>query len=94
MLTGTTPEANVGMHTQSSPITFVNKQSPPTLILYGIADSVVLLSQSEKLRQALQAAEVSHEFAVFNGETHGWWRPAAQSLSFDRIVAFLHEYLP
>ena len=94
VLTGSTPEANPDIYIQSSPISFVDAQSPPTLIMHGTADTVVLISQSQKLDQALKAAGVPHEFATFQGETHGWWQATNMSRSFDHIVAFLKEYLP
>ncbi|MGV3529498.1 MAG: prolyl oligopeptidase family serine peptidase [Flavisolibacter sp.] len=94
VLTGATPEANPDIYIQSSPITFVDPQSPPTLIMHGTADTVVLISQSQKLDLALKASGVPHEFASFQGETHRWWQSANMSHSFDRIVAFLKEHLP
>jgi acetyl esterase/lipase len=56
----------------SSPIYFIDKNLPPTLIYHGDADTLVPLEQSQRFRQ--RAAEFGHavELVVHPGGRHGW----------------------
>lgn len=87
-VTGTTPSANAQLYQQSSPAHFVNAQTPPTLILHGTNDIIVDISQSQFLKQKLEAAGVPHEMVVYPNESHGWGG-STLSDSFSRIEAFL-----
>ena len=90
MLTGTTPSANIAIYQQSSPAYFVNKQSPPTLILQGGSDNIVDPSQSKLLKEKLDSAGIKNNLVIYPKERHGWDGPNLTN-SFDRIVAFLSE---
>ena len=46
------------VYKESSPLTYVDKQSAPFLIIHGSADPLVPISQSERLYDALKAAGV------------------------------------
>lgn len=89
---GTTPDANMEIYRQSSPINFVSAQSPPTLILHGSADEVVAVSQSQALKAKLDAAGATSQLHVYEGEGHGWFG-AKMTHSFDLIQAFLNQHL-
>jgi dipeptidyl aminopeptidase/acylaminoacyl peptidase len=91
MLTGTTPSANPKVYQQSSPAYFINKQSPPTLILQGGSDQIVDPSQSKLLQKKLENAGVPNQLVIYPRERHGW-QGANLKDSFDKIVAFLKEY--
>ena len=92
MVTGTTPDANLEMYTQSSPINFVTAQSAPTLILHGSADEVVAVSQSNALKAKLDAAGVQSQLQIYEREGHGWFG-AKMTHSFDLVQAFLNKHL-
>jgi acetyl esterase/lipase len=85
---GGTPTTHAALYHDSSPVNFVNVQSPPTIILQGGLDPLVAPSQSAELRDLLQASGVVHQYVFYPTEFHGW---AGASLvdSFDRIQAFL-----
>ena len=51
----------------ASPVTYVDRNDPPMLILHGTADKIVLVEQSELLAEALQKAGVEHELVVIDG---------------------------
>ncbi|MCA9179508.1 MAG: alpha/beta hydrolase fold domain-containing protein [Planctomycetales bacterium] len=54
-----------------NPITYVDKDDPPFLIIHGRADRTVPLNQSESLHAALQAAGVASKLHVIDGAGHG-----------------------
>ncbi len=87
-LTGATPGSNKAIYEQSSPVNFVNNQTPPTLILHGSSDEIVNISQSRLLNDKLQQAGVAHDFITYPNAGHGWYGDTL-SHSFDRVDAFL-----
>lgn len=87
-ITGATPTTNKTLYEQSSPVNFVNNQTPPTLILHGTADPVVNISQSQLLKDKLQQQGVVNDFISYPNAGHGWYGDTLSG-SFDRIVSFL-----
>ncbi len=85
---GAIPTTNLALYQQSSPITFVTAQSPPTIILQGGADILVSPSQSVALKNKLQSFGVIHQYVLYPGENHGW-TGANLTDSFDKIAVFL-----
>ena len=58
-----------------SPIHYAAANAPPTLIVHGGSDSVVPLSESERMYAALKAAGANVEFDVVEGGEHVWnWK--------------------
>ncbi|MCX8020971.1 MAG: alpha/beta hydrolase [Chitinophagaceae bacterium] len=91
-VTGGTPVSHATLYFQSSPYNFVTPQSPPTMILQGGLDIVVSPSQSEMLKNRLQANGVAHEYVFYPGEAHGWVG-ATLTDSFNRIDRFLRQHV-
>lgn len=91
-VTGGTPATNNTLYTQSSPINFVSSQSPPTMILHGGIDIVVSPSQSVSLDTKLSISGVTHQYAFYPTEGHGWVG-ANLTDSFNKIQAFLAAYV-
>jgi acetyl esterase/lipase len=56
---------------RANPITYVDAKDPPFLILHGDKDSLVPVSQSELLRDALKKEGVEVELVVVPGAGHG-----------------------
>jgi acetyl esterase/lipase len=52
------------------PIDFVNPKAPPTLLIHGAADSVVVARHSERLADALRVAGVPVELLLLAGKNH------------------------
>lgn len=88
MVTGTNPAVDPDLYRESSPVYFIDRQSPPTLIFHGAKDAVVNLSQSKALEAALDKAGVKNELVVYPNAAHGWYGTTL-SHSFDRIEHFL-----
>lgn len=53
-----------------SPITYVNPQFPPTLLLHGGSDKLVPIQQSQLLDAAFTKAGVTHQFITVPGAGH------------------------
>jgi acetyl esterase/lipase len=88
ILLGGTPTSNAALYQQSSPINFVNAQSPPTMILQGGVDPLVPVAQATLLDAKLQTAGVVHQYVFYPTEGHGW-SGANLTNSFNVIQAFL-----
>ena len=85
---GGTPTTHATLYQQSSPINFVDAQSPPTIILHGGVDIVVSPNQSLALKNKLQSFGVANQYVFYPTENHGW-AGANMVDSFDKIAAFL-----
>jgi acetyl esterase/lipase len=86
---GATPATNPTIYAQSSPITFVNAQSVPTIILHGGLDALVKVSQATSLRDKLALNNIVHQYVFYPNEAHGW---AGANLldSYLKIQTFLN----
>ena len=78
---------------ERSPITHAGAITDPLLVLHGSADPVVVVSQSDRLVAALRARAVPVEYHVYDGEGHGWSRPATVADELARIDAFLTRHV-
>ena len=65
---------------------------PPTLILHGMADTVVPVSEAHKLSELLDRLHVSHQTELLPGEGH-WFSPPAQLRILLAVASFLGRYL-
>jgi acetyl esterase/lipase len=92
MVTGTTPKSNPEIYKTSSPVNYVKTTSPPTLIIHGVKDQVVDISQSKLLKNKLAAEGVIHELVEYPGLGHGWYG-ANMTNSFNRVEIFLKAHL-
>lgn len=54
-----------------SPVSYVNKNSPPVLIIHGNADSSIAYNQSEVLYKLLKEKDVQTTFITVEGGGHG-----------------------
>lgn len=76
-----------------SPVTYVDQDSAPLLLLHGEADKLVPMSQSEALLAKYQAAGVPATL-VKNKGGHGFWnQDPSFTESMDQAVAFFREKL-
>jgi acetyl esterase/lipase len=76
---------------EGSPITYVTKDSPPTLILHGDKDEIVPLQQGEVLIAKLKEAGVPAKLVVHKDGGHPWpdfWRVDSPQLAdwFDQYL--------
>jgi len=89
-------------HRGASPINYVAKTSPPTIIFHGTADVTVPIESSERLFKKFREVQVPAEFHGFEGVPHAFdsnpefAKSAAQLLDFflDRKVIHPRTYPP
>jgi acetyl esterase/lipase len=91
-LLGGTPESVSDRYRDASPLTWVDANSVPCLIVHGLDDDVVPIEQSGALVAALRAARVEVTFIELPQVGHGdlidnW------SLAGNQILAFLERHL-
>lgn len=87
-------DANDEVAAKASPLSYANKNFPPTILMHGNADQVVPNSDSFNMYHALNKAGASVELHVFDGAPHAFdrlaefARPCVQliTLYFDRKV--------
>jgi acetyl esterase/lipase len=82
------------LYEEASPITHVDEGDPATLLLHGTIDTIVPITQAEKLAKKLEANKVPYIYAPFKGGYHGYDmftdpNPGVMYL----IEQFLSEYL-
>lgn len=74
-----------------SPITYVNKNSPPTFVAHGNADTTVPYQQSVDLHKKLVAMGVKTEFITVEGGGHGKWTKEQNANVDQAVLKFLKE---
>lgn len=81
------------LYKQASPLTYLDKDDPPTFVVHGTADETVNIEQSEKLVAKLKELGVPHEYVVVEHAPHSFdLRPLQMDLK-PPILAFLRKYL-
>ena len=88
-VTGGTPTSVPTIYAEANPLNYITAQSPPTIILHGGVDIVVLPSQSVLLKNKLNSFGVTNQYVFYPSENHGWGG-ATMTDSFDKIAAFLN----
>lgn len=76
-----------------SPLTHASQIRAPVLLLHGDKDDSVAIDQSERLVKALERADKTCEYHVYEGEGHGWRRLATQLDYVRRMETFLRHYV-
>lgn len=90
LLLSGTPTSNPAMYQQSSPLTYANAQSCPTIIIQGGLDPLVnATTQSLALKNKLTTASVVNEYVFYPTGGHGDWDAATYTDAYNKIQAFL-----
>ena len=71
ILIGAPIQDNTDLCALANPISYIDPDDPPFLILHGDADPLVPYCQSEMLFQGLQEAGVASQFVLVPQATHG-----------------------
>jgi acetyl esterase/lipase len=74
-----------------SPITYVTKNSPPTFVAHGNADTTVPYQQSVDLHTKLLEMGVKTEFITVEGGGHGKWTKEQNADVDKAVLKFLKE---
>jgi acetyl esterase/lipase len=74
----------------ASPITYVHKAAPPTLLQYGDTDRLVPLAQGEALYEAMKAKGCDVSLQVIKGADHCFWGVDGTPI-VDQMIGFLRK---
>ena len=91
LLMSGTPMQNPQNYFQSSAVSFINAQTPPTITFQGTEDPLVRLAQQNNLHNKLNQFGVVNQLVIYEGEGHGWGSPNIED-SYAKAVAFLKQY--
>ena len=78
---------------QSSPVNFVTTTAPPTLFFHGTNDHVVNVNQSDKLNNALNIKNATHQYQKFQCENHGFSVTNIKA-AINIMQTFINTYVP
>ncbi len=94
-LTGTKIEEDPKPFEEASPITYVDANDPPTLILHGNLDQVSPVTQSDMLAEKFQELGVPYWYDRIDGYPHTMdLAPAVNERVQWLVQRFLEEHLP
>ena len=91
-LLGELPEA-AELYRQRSPVFHADKIVDPLIVFQGTADVVVPQNQSDSVVASLKRRGVPHEYHLFEGEGHGWRKPATIEIYYNAIDRFLLQHV-
>jgi acetyl esterase/lipase len=86
-------KTNPSILEKASPLTYVSRDSPPTLILQGTIDLIVPILHSELLQKALTRDGVPNEMFTIPFAGHGRWNKSDMSRAELAAFKFLDQYL-
>lgn len=87
---GTNIELWKSVGRECSPIYFIEKDLPPTLIYHGDADTLVPLDQSERFCKAASEMGCTTKLVVHPGGAHGW---PSMILDLEKFADWFDEHL-
>ncbi len=76
-----------------SPVTYLDEEDPPLLILHGTEDALVPVEQSELLQAAAEAKGVNSELKIIEGAPHSFHLQPKQEDLRERVIGFFDEHL-
>lgn len=85
-----TPETNPELYQNSSPTTYVDENTIPSIFFHGTDDTVVPISQSEELEEKLTQFDVSHRFITVPDQGHGF-DPDTYASLIEEAAQFIRE---
>lgn len=91
-LLGTT-DRNSAVAAAASPVTYVDKDSPPVLTIHGAQDNIVPSDQARILHAALKEAGVSEKLVMLEGAGHDLGGQAQRLRVVAEMTSFIKERL-
>ena len=90
-----TYDENPLLYKQASPIEYVSKDDPPTLIFHGTIDDLVPVEQSDLLKTELDKAGVTNEYYRLKGWPHGMdLALSVNEYCKNKLSNFLDKHVP
>lgn len=90
--TGKTYAQDPAIYTQSSPVSFINTQSPPTIAFHGGMDIVVNPAQTNILIAKLNSMSVPNQLVLYPNEGHGFSQ-ANNTDAITKMLIFIAKYI-
>lgn len=81
------------LYRAASPITYIDKDDPPLLIMHGTADTTVDVAESIKLAEAMKKAGARHELVIVEGAPHTFHLQPKQRDLRPVVLGFFNRYL-
>ncbi|MFA6564418.1 MAG: alpha/beta hydrolase [Verrucomicrobiia bacterium] len=81
------------LYRQAAPMTHVDKNDPPILILHGTADKTVPVSDSEAFTAALKKAGAEHQLVIVEGGPHSFHLQPKQQDLRPLVLGFFDKHL-
>jgi acetyl esterase/lipase len=78
---------------RGSPVTYIDNDDPPALILHGTKDALVAVEQSEILFRELREAKVPAELHVIDGAPHSFHLQPKQRDLRSLVIGFFDRHL-
>jgi acetyl esterase/lipase len=85
--------ANEATYRAASPVTYVNRDSPPTLMLHGTADKTVPIAWSDEFAQTLEQRGARFIYRRIEGAPHTFLIQSRYGDFRDLITGFFREHL-
>ncbi len=80
---------------RASPITYVTKDDPPTLILHGTIDEIVPIAQADLLAEKLRTSGVPYRYERLEGWPHTMdLAEVVNGYCLRHMIAFFDQHLP
>jgi acetyl esterase/lipase len=92
MLNQTREEAP-DLYRRASPSSYVHKDTPPILIVHGMADKTVATSQSESFAEALKKAGTTYQLVIIPDAEHSFNLEPPQRDLRPLVLGFFDQYL-
>ncbi len=86
--------ARTELYRRGSPVYRAERIEAPLLILHGRKDKRVVPLMTERMVQALEIEDKTHEVHWYDDEGHGWERRENRRDAFSRILTFLRTHVP
>ncbi len=90
---GKTREEAPELYRAASPITYVDKNDPPILIMHGTADKTVDIAQSKLFATKLKEAGARHELVIVEGAPHTFHLQPKQADLRPKVLGFFDQNL-
>jgi dipeptidyl aminopeptidase/acylaminoacyl peptidase len=87
------PEENADAYRRGSPVYRAERIESPLLILHGRDDARVIAAMSERMIEALKIEGKFFEQQFYEGEGHGFRRPATRRDAYRRMLEFFDRHL-
>ncbi|MEO8796030.1 MAG: alpha/beta hydrolase [Daejeonella sp.] len=90
---GSSYQNNPSAYAEASPVNYVNKNSPPTLMFHGKLDLIVPVKQSQDLKVKLDQFQVPNQLKIYENQGHDLTGIDTDKEFLNTINSWLTAYL-